>query len=175
MAGKTFAIIAILFALFDLGLRWLARATIELGSTIHVFGNVYLANIKNTREHMLFGWSSLSWLLVGSVLILLFLAYFVLACRAVPALRGGVVLVAGSAACYMLLAVVLANMGELLFQGGVTDYLAFVDLEMGKARVINLGDVAVTVSAALICFSMLGVVVAGIRHLAFSGTRAHLP
>lgn len=174
MAGKAFATIAILFVLFELGLRWLARATIELGSTIHLFGSVYLANIKNTREYMLFGWSSLSWLLIGAVLTLLFLAYFALAYRAFPALRGGVTLVVGSAACYLLLAVVLANMIELLLQGGVTDYLAFVDLEKGRAKIINLGDVAVTVSVVLICFSMLGVVVAAIRYLGSSGTRTHV-
>ena len=172
MAGKTFAVVVIILAFLEIGLRWLARATIELGSTVHLFGNVYLANIKNTREYMLFGWSSLSWLLIGAVLVLLFLAYFALAYRAIPALRGGVMLVVGSAACYVLLAVAFINICELLLQGGVTDYLAFVDLKLGKARIINLGDVAVTVSAALIFFSMLGVVVGAIWHLVSLGTRA---
>lgn len=169
MAGNTLAIVAAFFALFELVLRWVARATIELGSTIHLHGNFYLANIKNTRDYMLFGWSSLSWLLIGAMIILLFLAYFVLAYRALPTLRGGLVLIVGSAACYVLLAVIFANMGELLLQGGVTDYLAFVDLEKGRARVINLGDVAVTVSAALISLSFLGVVIAAILHLVNSG------
>ena len=160
------------FLFLELGLRLVARLALDDGETVHVAGRIYLANATNARDVMAFGWSALTWLLIGLVIIFLFYLPFVLVGNFVSGMRGDVFISVGISSVTFMLAVAIANIIEKFFLGGVTDYLAWVDLPNGVARIINLGDLVLSISLISMSIAYIGMVVSVAR---LSASKLHIP
>lgn len=149
-------IIALMFMVFELAVRWIIRALIEPGSTVHLFANLYLANVRNVNSEMALGMGSVAWLMIAIVVTLLFFVSGFVALQFMELTKNDVFAKIGCVSSFIVLSVAVANLLEAIFLGGVTDYLAFVDLAQGRAKVINIGDIALTLGLAGIVVSAIG-------------------
>lgn len=154
--------------LIELGLRMAARYALNDGETFHVIGSVYLTNATNAKDVMIFGWSALTWLFIGTALILMFYVPFVLVGRMVSGMRTCASISIGISAVTFMLVVAVANIIEKVLIGGVTDYLAWIDLPSGSARVFNLGDVVLLSALAAMSLAYVWMIISVIRSSASS-------
>lgn len=162
--------IASMLLVFEIVFRWLIRAVLEPGSTVHLFAGVYLANAKNMNSTMAFGLGSVAWLVITIVVILLFFVSGFVALQFMSLTKNDCFAKVGCACSFVVLSVAVTNLLEAVFLGGVTDYLAFVDLASGRATVINFGDVALTFGLAGLVISAVGLGVSLIMRVRWSAT-----
>ena len=159
MATRLALASVVLFFLIESVARVLARHMIEPGATVHIAGGLYLANATNSKSVMAFGLSSLSWLLIALSISCCFLLLFWVAGSFIPQLQGGKAVPFGIVSGSLVVAVILINIFETLLIGGVTDYLAWINVEAGTARIVNLADVVLILSLFLVMASYLMVLV----------------
>lgn len=157
---KIVTMIAVVFLLFELGARWLARLIIPLGDTMSLFGNFYLTNALNPNRVMAFGIGAIAWLLVAQVVAMSFFIGYVFAGRHISELIDIKMYWLGLGAASLLSAVVLSNLFEASVLGGVTDYLAIIDLKSKTAHIINLGDITLGFSLIALLVSAVGIPIA---------------
>ncbi|MHB1896714.1 MAG: signal peptidase II [Metallibacterium sp.] len=157
---KIVTVIAVVFLLFELGTRWLARLIIPLGDTISLFGNFYLTNVLNPNRVMAFGIGAIAWLLVAQVVAMFFFIGYVFAGRHIYELTYIKMYWLGLVAASLLNAVVLSNLFEASVLGGVTDYFAIIDLKSKTAHIINLGDIALGFGLIALLVSTVGMPIA---------------
>jgi hypothetical protein len=150
---SVFAALAVLG--LELILRWSVRAALEPGQTLPLMGKFYLTNATNVNSIRGLGLSSVTWLCLALVICLLFVAAFQSLTRA-PPLQGNRFVYIGCIASFLLVAVVVSNLVEAMLLGGVTDYLALVDLSTGRAHVINLGDIILFLSLLAVVVTAIG-------------------
>jgi len=148
-------VISLAFLVFELTARWGARTGIEAGSTIPLFGKFYLTNAIHPNSVRGLGLTSETWLFMALAICLVFVASSLYLAR-VAHLQNNPFTALGSLSSFVLLAVVVANLLEALWLDGVTDYLALVDIDSGRAHVINLGDVLLALTMGGIVISAIG-------------------
>jgi hypothetical protein len=153
---KFVAVIAVAFILFELIARWLARLIIPQGDTISLFGNFYLTNVLNPNRVMAFGIGTIAWLLVAQVIAMSFLIGYIFAGRYALELVYTKIYWLGVGATSLLCAVVLCNLLEASILGGVTDYLAIIDLKSKTAHIINFGDITLGFGLIALLVSAIG-------------------
>ena len=146
MASKWIVAGVFSFLLLELGARFFVRIFLEAGSTVHILGKFYVANATNEKNLMAFGMSSISWLSVALVLTICFFAFFLILCVAAPAMRNDPWIRCGILFSLLLVSIVTINIVETLCIGGVTDYLAWIDLNVGEAKIINFADIVLVVA-----------------------------
>ncbi|MBO9716850.1 MAG: signal peptidase II [Pseudoxanthomonas sp.] len=142
------------FLVFELVVRWGIRTGLEPGETVPLAGRLYLTNATNINSIKGLGLSSVTWLFMALAICIFFVGAFQFLVR-VPQLHGNRFASLGCFASFLLVAVVVANLFEALWLGGVTDYLASVDLAAGRAHIINLGDI-------FLALAILAIVIAGL-------------
>lgn len=147
----------------EIAIRAAVRTFLEVGETIHLGGPVYLTNAANQAATMAFGWSAVTWLLIALVVAALFLLFFSGVAISRPTFAGHKGVKLGILAASTLCGIALLNTSEYIWLGGVTDYLAWINLGTKRGYIINIADVVIPIAAIAICVSYVGTVVSLIR------------
>jgi len=151
------------FVALEIAIRAWARLGLEVGNTIHVAGPLYLTHTINETRVMLFGWSAIAWLLIALLIASIFCLFFFWVGRAQPDLGHHWMVRLGFLASAALVAIALLNAAEYAALGGVTDYLAMVDLETKRVRVINIADIVVVLASVAAVVGQIGATVELVR------------